>query len=132
MRGQSFVGFAFHIQDAENFDAIYFRPFNFGDAEKGGNAMQYVAHPDYGWRKLRTEHPGVYENPVNPIPAKEDWFHTKIVVNHPKVEVYVNNADTPSLVVDQLSTYKKGGFGFWVGNNSNGYFKNLKITNANQ
>jgi len=127
-RGRSFVGFAFHIQDKDNFDAVYFRPFNFGDSQKGGNALQYIAAPEYGWQKLREEHPGVYENAVSPVPEKADWFHAKIVVNHPKVEVFVNDAETPSLVVDQLSTYKKGGYGFWVGNNSNGSFKNLKIT----
>lgn len=126
-RGTSFVGLAFHIQDNERFDAIYFRPFNFKSAEKSGNSLQYVSLPDFDWRKLRTEHPGVYENAVSPVPEPEEWVHVKVEVEHPTVKVYVNNSHKPSLTVDQLTTWKKGGYGFWVGHNSLGDFKNLKV-----
>ena len=45
----------------------------------------------------------------------------------PDVTVYVNQSTIPSLVVKQISTRKKGKIGFWVGHNSEGCFKNLKI-----
>lgn len=126
--GRNFVGLAFHIQDGKNYDAIYFRPFNFQSPNKSGNSLQYMTIPDNHWRKLRENHPGVYENPVNPVPDPTDWFHVKVEVNNPTVKVYVNDATEPSLVVDKLTTYTKGGVGFWVGYQTEGNFKNLKIT----
>ena len=126
---QSFVGVAFHGVDEKTYDAIYFRPFNFKaeDPARRLRAVQYIAHPTYTWQKLRTEHPGKYEQPVNPVPDPNDWFHARVSVASPKVSVFVNDAKVPSLVVDQLSDRKKGLVGFWVGNTSGGDFANLKI-----
>lgn len=52
---QSFVGFAFHMQDEKTYDAIYFRPFNFksSDTARRAHSVQYFSSPDYGWEKLR-------------------------------------------------------------------------------
>ena len=127
---QSFVGFAFHIQDEKTYDAIYFRPFNFmnADTTRRWRAVQYISHPVYTWDKLRQDHPGKYENKVNPVPQPEGWFHVKIVVEGSDVKVFVNNAPTPSLAVKKIATVSKGQFGFWVGNGSDGSFANLVIT----
>ncbi len=127
IRGESFVGLAFHGVDRNNFDLIYFRPFNFESKEKQGNSVQYVSLPDFTWQRLRQENPGVYESSPSPVPNPSDWFHATIVIRYPKVEVYVENADEPSLTVEQLSTRKEGWIGFWVGSNSEGEFKNLRI-----
>ena len=127
VRGESFVGLAFHGLDRGNFDVIYFRPFNFKSVEKKGNAVQYVSLPDFGWRRLREEHPGVYESEVTPVPDPNEWFHATIVIEHPTVKVFVDNAEKPSLTVEQLSTRKEGWIGFWVGSYSEGEFKNLRI-----
>jgi hypothetical protein len=81
--------------------------------------------PNYDWEILRNEHPDKYENKITPAPAPEDWFHVKIVVEWPMVTVYVNGGQV--LSVQQLSEQKKGRYGFWVGNNSPGDFKNLQI-----
>jgi len=129
---QSFVGVAFHGLDEKTYDAIYFRPFNFKaeDPARRLRAVQYIAHPTYPWQKLREEHPGKYEQPVNPVPDPNGWFHARVVVASPKVSVFVNDAKEPSLVVTQLSDRKKGLVGLWVGNNSAGDFANLKIVPA--
>jgi len=129
---QSFVGVAFHGLDEKTHDAVYFRPFNFKaeDPARRLRAVQYVSHPTYTWEKLRTEHPGKYEQPVNPVPDPNGWFHARIVVASPKVSVFVNDAKEPSLVVDQLSDRKKGLVGLWVGNTSGGDFANFKIVPA--
>ncbi len=60
-----------------------------------------------------------------PIPTA--WFHARIVVAKGKVEVYVNRAATPSLVVDDLGEAKSGGVALWAGNGSDGAFANLSI-----
>lgn len=126
-QGMSFVGLAFHGLNDSTFDAVYFRPFNFKNAERNGHSVQYISHPVYTWNKLRDEHPGKYENAVTPVPDPSGWFHATIVVKYPGVKVFVNNSGSPSLIVDQLSDRKNGWIGLWVGNNSDGYFKNLKI-----
>jgi len=125
---RSFVGVAFHIQDNETFNAIYFRPFNFKKPERNSHSVQYICHPEFTWRKLRTEFPGQFENTVNPVPNPEDFFHAKIEVNWPNVKVFVDNGKEPSLDVQMKSKFKKGKIGFWVGNGSDGSFKNLVVS----
>jgi hypothetical protein len=132
VQGQSFVGVAFHGLDEKTFDGIYFRPFNFKaeDPARRLRAVQYISHPTYTWNKLRTEHPGKYEQPINPVPDPNGWFHARVVVASPKVSVFVNDAKEPCLVVNQLSERKKGLVGLWVGNTSGGDFANFKIVPA--
>jgi pimeloyl-ACP methyl ester carboxylesterase len=127
---QSFVGFAFHGQDINTYDAVYFRPFNFKseDTLRRSHEVQYISMPGYDWEKLRKEFPGKYENKIDAAPGADDWFHVKIIVNGKKVSVFVNNEERSVLEVEKLNTNNKGGFGLWVGNNSGGSFANLKIT----
>lgn len=127
---QSFVGFAFHGQGVETFEAIYFRPFNFKnqDEARRSHSVQYISMPAYDWEKLRNQFPGKYENKIDPPPGPDDWFHAKIVVNERMISVFVNSANTPSLEVERIGANGKGGFGFWVGNNSGGSFANLTVT----
>ena len=127
-RGRSFVGMAFHGLNETTYDVVYFRPFNFQSAEKSGNSVQYVSLPDFTWNRLREENSGVYENAVTPVPDPDDWFHVAIELEHPLVKVFVNNSAEPSLTINQLSSRKSGWLGFWVGNGSEGSFRNLKIT----
>jgi len=129
---RSFVGVAFHGLDEKAYDAIYFRPFNFRatDPTRRNHAVQYISHPAYTWQKLRAERPEEFENPVDPAPDPTGWVHVRIVVAHPKVSVFVDDAAAPCLEVQQLSDRKTGWIGFWVGNGSSGDFANLKVTPA--
>lgn len=129
---QSFVGVAFHGVDRATYDAVYFRPFNFRaeDPARRSRAVQYIAHPAYPWQKLRSEHPGKYEQAVSPVPDPNGWFHMRVVVASPKVSVFVEDAEEPSLMVSQLSERGKGLIGLWVGNVSGGDFANLKLIPA--
>lgn len=128
---QSFVGLAFHGV-GEAYEAVYFRPFNFraGDPDRQSHSVQYVFEPTHSWARLRSEHPGQYEKGLTPAPDPNSWVHARIVVAHPKVSVFVNNASEPSLVVDELSDHKSGWVGLWVGNGSGGDFANLKVSPA--
>lgn len=126
---QSFVGIAFHGADDKQFDAVYFRPFNFKaeDSVRRIHAVQYVSLPDFDWQRLRQEQNGQYEKAITPAVNPNDWFHVKIVVQSPQVSVYVNGEKQASLTIKQLSLLKTGKIGLWVGNNSGGDFANLSV-----
>src|SRR5204863_499136 len=99
------VQLAVHGVDGKTYEAVYFRPFNFRamDSTRHAHAVQYVSHPGFPWPKLRSEHPGQFEAPVIPEPDGDAWFHARIVIERPKVSVFVNGAATPALVVNELS-----------------------------
>lgn len=129
---QSFVGFAFNIQDEKHYEAIYLRPFNFfnPDTVRRWRAVQYVYMPDQPWEKLRAETPGKYENRIVQPPHPDKWFHVKITLQHPVIKVYINRQAEPSLVVNSLAPNTPGRVGLWVGNMSRGSFANVVITTA--
>jgi hypothetical protein len=89
--------------------------------------VQYVSDPQWTWQRLRSERPGLYEKPIVPEPDGDEWFHVRIDVARPKIQVFVNNATTPSLVVDELGPRTHGPIGVWVGEGSGGYFANLRV-----
>src|SRR5437879_1315732 len=126
----SFLGVAFRVVDAQTHDAVYFRPFNFraADPVRHGHAVQYVSHPLWTWQKLRSERPGQYERAIIPEPDGDEWFHARIVVERPRVSVFVNGATAPCLDVKELSGRAHGSLGLWVGEGSGGHFANLRVT----
>ena len=126
----SFLGVAFHGRGNDTAEVVYFRPFNFRsfDSTRRAHSVQYAYHPAVGWEKLRNEKPGVYENSIVPAPVPRGWFHAKIVVQYPEVKVFVNRSETPSLTIKEISEYKDGKVGLWVGGSSEGDFANLTIT----
>jgi hypothetical protein len=126
--GQSFVGVAFRGADNRTYEAVYFRPFNFQAAEPGRErAVQYASHPDYPWARLRSEHPGRYEDAVSPAPDPDGWFRARLVVQGSTVRVFVNDAKMPTLAVTTLAEPRRGRVGLWVGNGSGGDFANLRV-----
>lgn len=123
----SYVGVAFHVAGATNYDAVYFRPFNFraSDPQKRSHAVQYMSEPQWPWHKLREGKPGQFEKPIEPAPDGDAWFHARIVVEKRQVKVFVNGASEPSLAVDELSDRPGGSVGLWC--NGYGVIANLKI-----
>jgi hypothetical protein len=125
----SFLGLAFGVQSQEAYEAVYFRPFNFRseDPARRFHSVQYIAHPEWTWGRLRQEKPGQFESAIEPAPDGDLWFHVRIVVGPSKVEAYVDGAAAPCLSVDRLGGPRTGAVALWVGNNSPGQFANLKI-----
>ncbi len=89
-----------------------------------------MAASRWPWQVLRSEHPGIYERAVVPEPDGDEWFHVRVVVQRPKVSVFVNGRTEPCLVVDELSDRSHGSLGVWVGEGSAGYFANPRVTRA--
>ena len=123
------VGIAFHGINDSTFDAVYFRPFNFQspDTTRKSHSVQYISLPQYDWSVLREKFPGKYENKLTNTVDPESWFHVKIIVDT-DITVYVNNDQQPSLIVKPISEHTTGNIGFWVGNNSDGDFANLMVS----
>ena len=63
-----------------------------------------------------------------PEPDGDQWFHVRVVVAHPKISVFVNDAAKPALVVNELGDRPRGSVGLWVGDGSAGVFANLRVT----
>jgi hypothetical protein len=126
---KSFVGMAFHGSNDSTFEAVYFRPFNFraSDPERRKHAVQYISMPAHDWEILRTAYPDEYEHPLEPAPDPQEWLHVKILVNGPEVSVFVNGDNIACLHVKELDNKKGRKIGCWVGNNSEGAWKNISI-----
>ena len=129
---RSFLGVAFHGLNDSTYDAVYFRPFNFlsTDPVRKIHAVQYISHPTYTWKRLREERNGVFEKGLISPPDPDTWFHARIVVSKKSVQVFVNNDNVPSLAIESLNERTTGKLGLWVGNESDGEFKNLVLTPA--
>jgi hypothetical protein len=54
------------------------------------------------------------------------------VIANGKISVFVNDATTPCLVVDELTQRTGGMIGLWVGNGSSGDFANVSVTSASK
>ena len=128
--GKSFIGIAFNIEDGENYEAIYFRPFNFVATEQARkeHMVQYIHHPDDTWYSLREERTGEFENEIPVPPDPDKWFRARIEVSEKSVSVFVNDIDEAVLTVERLATTKSQKIGLWVGHGSSGRFKNLILS----
>ena len=135
LRGQgegsaSFVGVAFGVEDANRYEAVYFRPFRFRstDAVDRSHAVQYVAWPEHTWEALRAQSPGVYEAAIAPVPDPAGWFHAHIEIGRTQVKVFIDGAAQPTLVVNRLRNVR-GAVALWV-DSQEGSFANLQIRPA--
>ena len=134
----AFIGIAFRIQtgsmsDTQKLDLVYFRPQKFGKPKKRGDVdgeVQYTAEPTFSWFITRTLVPLKYEKNIPQAPQNQAaWFHAKIVVKGAKVQVFVDGASKPCLVVNEALNGTTGrGMGLWTW--PGGSFANLKITHA--
>lgn len=127
---RGFIGIAFRVQgDGEKFECFYLRPSNgrADDQLRRNHSLQYVSEPDYGWKRLRTENPGVYESYADLVAG--EWTKVKIVVAGSKAELYVNDATQPALVVNDLKLGDSAGaIALWSHTSTEGYFSGLKVT----
>jgi len=130
MRG--FIGIAFRVHpNAEHFECFYLRPANgrADDQLQRNHSLQYVSEPDFGWQRLRKENPGVYESYADLETGA--WTKVKIVVSGSKAQLFINGADQPSLIVNDLKLGDSHGeIALWSHTTTEGYFSNLTVKPA--
>jgi hypothetical protein len=125
---RGFIGIAFRLQADGKYEYIYLRPTNgrADDQVRRNHSTQYSSHPDFDFARSRQEAPEKYESYVDLQPGV--WTRYRIEVEGPKARLFVNGAEQPCLIVNDLKLEpREGRVALWVGPGTEGYFANLKI-----
>ena len=125
---RGFIGVAFRLQSDGRYEYIYLRPTNgrADDQVRRNHSTQYSSYPDFDFARSRKEAPEKYESYVDLQPGV--WTKYKIEVEGRKARLYVNGAEQPCLIVNDLKLEpREGGVALWVGPGTEGYFSNLKV-----
>ncbi len=127
---RGFIGLAFRINaDNSKFESIYIRPSNgrADDQIRRNHSIQYFSYPDFKFDRLRQEAPERYEAYADM--GLNDWITMRIVVKDATARLYLNGADQPSLIVNDLKhgADQSGGLGLWVDVGTEGYFRDLRV-----
>ncbi len=126
---RGFIGVIFRVQSESRFEIIYLRPNNShaDDQLRRNHSTQYSSEPDWPWERLRKENPGVYESWVDMETG--EWTHMRIEVHGTDASLYVNHAKNPCLILHDLKLGDtEGSVGLWMGQDTEGYFRNLTIS----
>jgi hypothetical protein len=106
---RSFPGFAFRVQNLENFENFYVRPHQSGNPD----ATQYtpVFNGQAGWQLYHGEgYSKAFTFKFN------QWHHVKIELHGLQAEIYIDDMQTPLIKVTELMNGWKGGtFGLIAG-----------------
>ena len=123
------IGIAFRVQADGRYEYIYLRPTNgrADDQVRRNHSTQYSSYPDFDFARSRQEAPEKYESYADLQPGV--WTKYKIEVQGRSARLYVNGAEQPCLIVNDLKLDPQaGGVALWVGPGTEGYFANLRIT----
>jgi len=128
---RGFIGIAFRINDDNSkFECFYIRPSNgrADDQVRRNHSTQYFSFPNHKFSDFRKTDPEKYESYADM--AMNEWIKMKIVVSGVKAQLFINDSKQPCLVVNDLKygADMSGAVGLWVGNWTDGYFSDLKIT----
>lgn len=111
---RGFVGIAFRIAaDLSQLECIYLRPTN-GRADE----------------QLRRDAPGEYETYVDLISGA--WTKMRIEVTGAKAWLFVDGAEQPTLIVNDLKhgSELSGGIGLYIDSGTEGYFRELRVSSG--
>jgi hypothetical protein len=128
---RGFIGVVFRVSgDDQNFESFYLRPSNgrADDQIRRNHSVQYFSYPGFAFDRMRKDFPEKYESYADMEMNK--WIKMKIVVKGQKAQLFLDDNPQPCLVVNDLKhgATGAGSIGLWVGNFTEGYFSDLKIT----
>lgn len=126
---RAFAGIAYRIQPDGKLESVYLRALNGQKVNppspRDKRAVQYYAHPDWTFDKLRAAYPdGRHESGANIGP--DEWINLTVRIDDTKVIARVNNETVLTIdktVVDPAT----GKVGLYVGFGTEAYFSNLRI-----
>jgi hypothetical protein len=131
---RGFVGIAFRVvgevaKDSLKYECFYLRPTNgrADDQVRRNHSVQYISFPDFPWQRLRKEFPEKYESYADLVPG--EWTKVKIEVRGDRARLYVDGAQQPVLVVNDLKQgLSHGQVALWIGPGTVAHFANLRIS----
>lgn len=127
---RGFIGLAFRINsDNSAFESIYLRPTNgrANDQFRRNHTIQYFAYPEYKFDRLRAESKGEYETYADI--GLDEWITVKIEFKGKNATLYLNDQEAPAFLVNgMLGSTTTGSIGLWVDIGTEGFFKDLKVT----
>jgi len=129
---RGFAGLAFRVDPKSlAYACFYLRPENgrADDQLRRNHSVQFIAHPDFPWYRLRKEEPGVYESYVDLEPGA--WTKLRVVAAGGEARLFVHGAGQPTLVVkDMKQAPARGLVALWIGEGTEAFFRHLTITAA--
>lgn len=129
---RAFIGLAFHINsDDSKFEGIYLRPTNAVALNqiRRNRSIQYFSYLDFKFNHSRKTNPGEFETYADIAP--NEWIKMKIVIKGANAQLFINDAKNPSMIVNnmKMGSGQSGAIGLWVDIGTEGYFKDLIVTN---
>ena len=131
---RGFVGFVFRASAAnDRFEGFYVRPRNgrsCTDPRRRIHTMQYFSYPGYTFAYFRER--GIADYEAQADIEMDEWVHIKAEVKGSEGRFYVDDMETPALVVPQMfaGADARGGVGLYVDNGTDALFRNLRVTCA--
>lgn len=128
---RGFVGLAYRVQpDLSGYESIYLRPTNgkrhAPEPPRDQRAVQYYAFPDWPFDVLRDREPGRFEAAADI--GLDQWHRLRISVSGADFSTSVDG--TPVLQGKGKIGPQPGRIGLWVDICTEGYFSNLRVTDA--
>ena len=131
---RGFIGFVFRAsEDDDRFESFYVRPRNgrsCTEPQRRIHTMQYFSYPGYTFAYFRER--GIADYEARADIEMDEGIHLKAEIAGASAKFYVDDMETPALVVDEMfgGANLRGGVGLYVDNGTQGHFKNLKVTCA--
>ena len=131
---RGFIGIVFRASEGDDrFESFYVRPRNgrsCTDPRRRIHTMQYFSYPGYTFAYFRER--GIADFEAQADIDLDEWVHVKAEVAGAQARFFVDDMQTPALVVDEMfgGAERRGGVGLYVDNGTEGSFKNLQVTYA--
>ncbi len=129
---RGFIGIVFRASEEDDrFESFYVRPRNgrsCTEPQRRIHTMQYFSYPGYTFAYFRER--GIADYEAKADIEMDEWIHIKAEVVGAGARFYVDDMDTPALVVDEMfgGADLRGGVGLYVDNGTEGNFKNFEVT----
>ena len=131
---RGFIGIVFRAsEDDDRFEGFYVRPRNgrsCTEPQRRIHTMQYFSYPGYTFAYFRER--GIADFEAKADIEMDEWVHIKAEVAGAGARFYIDDMDTPALVVPRMfaGAEARGGVGLYVDNGTDGLFRNLRVTCA--
>lgn len=128
---RGFIGVVFRASEANDaFEGFYVRPRNGRSCTEPArriHTMQYFSYPGYTFSYFRER--GIADYEAQADIEMDEWIRIKAEVHGTEGRFYVDDMETPALVVPSMfqGADAHGGVGLYVDNGTDGLFRNLKV-----